>query len=83
MSDQVDLETEARISPLINEKRRLFNDLLTAKGTLLSFYEFFHLKSLSLSCLLALSLSPRHKHPCTHMAHACMCFLESSFGPFD
>lgn len=35
MSDQVALETEARISPLINEKRRLFNDLLTAKGTLL------------------------------------------------
>lgn len=30
--DQVALETEARISPLINEKRRLFNDLLTAKG---------------------------------------------------
>lgn len=32
MSDQVALETEARISPLINEKKRLFNDLLTAKG---------------------------------------------------
>ncbi|XP_021816400.1 kinesin-like protein KIN-14A [Prunus avium] len=30
--DQFALETEARISPLINEKRRLFNDLLTAKG---------------------------------------------------
>ncbi|XP_059439959.1 kinesin-like protein KIN-14B [Corylus avellana] len=30
--DQVALETEARISPLINEKRRLFNDLLTTKG---------------------------------------------------
>ncbi|KAF2283907.1 hypothetical protein GH714_017111 [Hevea brasiliensis] len=29
--DQVALETEARISPLINEKKRLFNDLLTAK----------------------------------------------------
>ncbi|KAL0677413.1 hypothetical protein Bca4012_005394 [Brassica carinata] len=26
------LETEARISPLINEKKRLFNDLLTTKG---------------------------------------------------
>uniref|UniRef100_A0A2N9IWL3 Kinesin motor domain-containing protein n=1 Tax=Fagus sylvatica TaxID=28930 RepID=A0A2N9IWL3_FAGSY len=32
--DQVALETEARISPLINEKRRLFNDLLTAKGNI-------------------------------------------------
>lgn len=32
MPDQVVLETEARISPLINEKKRLFNDLLTAKG---------------------------------------------------
>lgn len=32
--DQVVLETEARISPLINEKRRLFNDLLTAKGNI-------------------------------------------------
>uniref|UniRef100_A0A1J3CBR9 Kinesin-like protein KCA1 n=1 Tax=Noccaea caerulescens TaxID=107243 RepID=A0A1J3CBR9_NOCCA len=30
--DQYALETEARISPLINEKKRLFNDLLTAKG---------------------------------------------------
>lgn len=32
--DQVALETEARISPLINEKKRLFNDLLTAKGNI-------------------------------------------------
>ncbi|CAH2073237.1 unnamed protein product [Thlaspi arvense] len=32
--DQVVLETEARISPLINEKKRLFNDLLTAKGNI-------------------------------------------------
>ncbi|KAB1201915.1 Kinesin-like protein KCA1 [Morella rubra] len=32
--DQVALETEARISPLINENRRLFNDLLTAKGNI-------------------------------------------------
>ncbi|XP_075654087.1 kinesin-like protein KIN-14B isoform X1 [Castanea sativa] len=32
--DQVALETEARISPLINEKRKLFNDLLTAKGNI-------------------------------------------------
>ncbi|XP_028769402.1 kinesin-like protein KIN-14B isoform X2 [Neltuma alba] len=32
--DQATLETEARISPLINEKRRLFNDLLTAKGNI-------------------------------------------------
>lgn len=32
--DQVALETEARISPLINEKKRLFNDLLTAKGSI-------------------------------------------------
>ncbi|KAG4921434.1 hypothetical protein JHK86_050247 [Glycine max] len=31
---QVALETEARISPLINEKRRLFNDLLTSKGNI-------------------------------------------------
>ncbi|OUZ99796.1 Kinesin [Macleaya cordata] len=30
--DQVALETEARISPLIVEKKRLYNDLLTAKG---------------------------------------------------
>ncbi|KAF3505576.1 hypothetical protein F2Q69_00004676 [Brassica cretica] len=30
--DQHALETEARISPLINEKKRLFNDLLTTKG---------------------------------------------------
>ncbi|GLT33685.1 hypothetical protein SLA2020_082490 [Shorea laevis] len=32
--DQVALESEARISPLINEKKRLFNDLLTAKGSI-------------------------------------------------
>ncbi|KAL6277330.1 hypothetical protein ACE6H2_020931 [Prunus campanulata] len=32
--DQFALETEARISPLINEKKRLFNDLLTAKGNI-------------------------------------------------
>ncbi|KAF9678191.1 hypothetical protein SADUNF_Sadunf07G0009400 [Salix dunnii] len=32
--DQAALETEARISPLINEKKRLFNDLLTAKGSI-------------------------------------------------
>ncbi|KAK7346054.1 hypothetical protein VNO80_20567 [Phaseolus coccineus] len=32
--DQVALETEARIAPLINEKRRLFNDLLTSKGNI-------------------------------------------------
>ncbi|CAK7339628.1 unnamed protein product [Dovyalis caffra] len=32
--DQVAFETEARISPLINEKKRLFNDLLTAKGSI-------------------------------------------------
>lgn len=32
--DQVAFETEARISPLINEKKRLFNDLLTAKGNI-------------------------------------------------
>ncbi|XP_065873020.1 kinesin-like protein KIN-14B isoform X2 [Euphorbia lathyris] len=34
MPDQVALETEARISPLINERKRLFNDLLTAKGNI-------------------------------------------------
>ncbi|KAK7386730.1 hypothetical protein VNO78_27065 [Psophocarpus tetragonolobus] len=32
--DQVALETEARISPLIIEKRRLFNDLVTSKGNI-------------------------------------------------
>ncbi|XP_031287639.1 kinesin-like protein KIN-14B isoform X2 [Pistacia vera] len=32
--DQVAIETEARISPLINEKKRLFNDLLTSKGNI-------------------------------------------------
>jgi len=50
MPDQVALETEARISPLINEKKRLFNDLLTAKGTYLS--------SRALVCSLSLSLAP-------------------------
>ncbi|PIN16985.1 Kinesin (KAR3 subfamily) [Handroanthus impetiginosus] len=30
--DQAALETEARISPLLSEKRKLFNDLLSAKG---------------------------------------------------
>ncbi|KAL9241385.1 hypothetical protein vseg_015503 [Gypsophila vaccaria] len=30
--DQAALETEARIYPLISEKKRLFNELLTAKG---------------------------------------------------
>ncbi|BFG35595.1 hypothetical protein CerSpe_218680 [Prunus speciosa] len=33
-ANQFALETQARISPLINEKRRLFNDLLTAKGNI-------------------------------------------------
>ncbi|KAL2349023.1 hypothetical protein Fmac_003023 [Flemingia macrophylla] len=32
--DQVALETEARMSSVINEKRRLFNDLLTSKGNI-------------------------------------------------
>ncbi|PHT64899.1 hypothetical protein T459_29324 [Capsicum annuum] len=32
--DQAALETEARISPLILEKKRLFNDLLTAQGNI-------------------------------------------------
>ncbi|XP_010547598.1 PREDICTED: kinesin-like protein KIN-14B [Tarenaya hassleriana] len=32
--DQFVIETEARISPLINEKKRLFNELLTAKGNI-------------------------------------------------
>ncbi|CAK9158054.1 unnamed protein product [Ilex paraguariensis] len=31
--DQAALETEARISPLIHEKKKLFNELLTAKGS--------------------------------------------------
>ncbi|XP_072952795.1 kinesin-like protein KIN-14L [Typha angustifolia] len=30
--DQAALENEARITPLINEKKKLFNDLLTSKG---------------------------------------------------
>ncbi|KAL6558729.1 Kinesin-like protein KIN-14B [Orobanche minor] len=30
--DQAALEAEARISPLLSEKKKLFNDLLTAKG---------------------------------------------------
>ncbi|XP_039144948.1 kinesin-like protein KIN-14L isoform X1 [Dioscorea cayenensis subsp. rotundata] len=30
--DQAAVESEARVAPLINEKKRLFNDLLTAKG---------------------------------------------------
>ncbi|KAK7407201.1 hypothetical protein VNO78_08913 [Psophocarpus tetragonolobus] len=32
--DQVALETEARISSVINEKKKLFNDLLTSKGNI-------------------------------------------------
>ncbi|KAL6959447.1 Kinesin-like protein KIN-14B, variant 2 [Sarracenia purpurea var. burkii] len=32
--DQAAIETEARISPLIAEKKKLFNDLLTAKGNI-------------------------------------------------
>ncbi|MCL7036435.1 hypothetical protein MKW94_020733 [Papaver nudicaule] len=32
--DQAALETEARISPLIIEKKRLYNDLLTVKGNI-------------------------------------------------
>ncbi|KAI9125389.1 hypothetical protein K1719_004005 [Acacia pycnantha] len=32
--DQAALETDARISPLVNEKRRLFNELLTSKGNI-------------------------------------------------
>ncbi|KAK3019327.1 hypothetical protein RJ639_003701 [Escallonia herrerae] len=32
--DQAALETEARISPLMNEKKRLYNELLTAKGNI-------------------------------------------------
>ncbi|KAM7262173.1 hypothetical protein ACFE04_021250 [Oxalis oulophora] len=32
--DQAALESEARIAPLINEKKKLFNDLLTAKGNI-------------------------------------------------
>jgi len=32
MSDQASLETEARISSVIYEKKKLFNDLLTSKG---------------------------------------------------
>ncbi|KAK7309573.1 hypothetical protein RJT34_06413 [Clitoria ternatea] len=32
--DQVTLITEARISSVVNEKRRLFNDLLTSKGSI-------------------------------------------------
>ncbi|XP_019177353.1 PREDICTED: kinesin-like protein KIN-14B isoform X2 [Ipomoea nil] len=32
--DQAALESEARISPLISEKKKLFNDLLTSKGNI-------------------------------------------------
>ncbi|KAI4387166.1 hypothetical protein MLD38_005016 [Melastoma candidum] len=32
--DQVALEAESRIAPLINEKKKLFNDLLTSKGNI-------------------------------------------------
>ncbi|XP_077213519.1 kinesin-like protein KIN-14B isoform X2 [Tasmannia lanceolata] len=32
--DQVAFESESRVAPLINEKKRLFNDLLTAKGNI-------------------------------------------------
>ncbi|MED6174672.1 Kinesin-like protein KIN-14B [Stylosanthes scabra] len=32
--DQAALETEARISPMIYQKKRLFNDLLTSKGNI-------------------------------------------------
>lgn len=39
--DQFAHETEARITPLINEKRKLFNDLLTTKGTQLLGLHFF------------------------------------------
>ncbi|CAN6178769.1 unnamed protein product [Urochloa humidicola] len=35
--DQASLETEARISPLIHEKKMLFNDLLTLKGNVKMF----------------------------------------------
>lgn len=56
MPDQVVLETEARISPLINEKKRLFNDLLTAKGTILLFCH---------------SLFLMHKHPHAHNITHC------------
>ncbi|KAI3717567.1 hypothetical protein L1987_69269 [Smallanthus sonchifolius] len=32
--DQAALEAEAKVSPLINEKKRLYNELLTAKGNI-------------------------------------------------
>lgn len=32
-ADLAALETESKVAPLISEKKRLFNDLLTAKGT--------------------------------------------------
>lgn len=69
MSDQVALETEARISPLINEKRRLFNDLLTTKGE--SSMSLSCEKSLSLSCSLTLTQAqtPMNSHgTCLHDA---------------
>jgi hypothetical protein len=51
--DEAALETETRITPLINEKKRLFNDLLTLKGTVLSSVlpdlQTTHLCGLSLS----------------------------------
>jgi hypothetical protein len=36
--DQAALETEARITPLIHEKRKLFDDLLTLKGIHIVFF---------------------------------------------
>lgn len=61
MLDQVALEAEARISPLINEKKRLFNDLLTAKGT----------HRLPFPTLTSIILSLRHAHMRIHILISC------------
>lgn len=61
MLDQFALETEARIAPLINEKRRLFNDMLTAKGTVLcelSLLDFFLLLLFSFSIGFCNKINP-------------------------
>lgn len=50
--DQDALENEAKIVPLINEKKRLFNELLTTKGTRHNFllYPYLSLKTQTDSC---------------------------------
>lgn len=51
--DQAALENEAKIVPLINEKKRLFNELLTTKGTRHKFllYPFSIPQDTNIECL--------------------------------